>query len=93
MDLEDSSKFVKYEVSMLILYRFTKKLTLAEVYLLASVVDLIHSVYLQVYVMQCLCCLNVKYKVTVKVKVKAFHTRYQALGRELIQVYSQSACR
>ena len=29
----------------------------------------------------------------IKVKVKASHTRYRALGPELIPVYRQSACR
>jgi len=31
--------------------------------------------------------------VQVKVKVKASHTRYRALGPEMIPVYRQSACR
>jgi len=34
-----------------------------------------------------------RYGIAKKVKVKASHTRYQALGPELIPVYMQSACR
>jgi len=37
--------------------------------------------------------LNYCNAIILKIKVKASHTHYRALGMELIQVYRQSACR